>query len=75
MNLESTMDGRWRTACSALEESPDSADPAQAGQKVGARRKPGRSDPTEANGTHVVLISYKRTIETSLPGNGQGGTR
>ena len=43
-------------------------------QKVGARRKAGRSDPTDAKKAHAVLSSYKRAIETSPAGDGGSGT-
>ena len=51
LKRKSSMDGRWRWRLgrASLEESPDSA-AAVLGtrQKVGACRKAGRSDPTDA---------------------------
>src|SRR5690606_41711116 len=42
-------------------------------QKVGARRKAGRSDPTDADEALRVVSSYKGAVETGPAG--QGGER
>ena len=74
-HFESTIDGRWYAGNGMLEESPDSAVRCKPYRKLVPVAKRGGEIRRRRTDAHVAPSSCKRAIETSLPGNGQGGTR